>query len=288
MATSSSICLQDEVSIPLLRLKSSKYTPLGSKESLPLWKDSSTGKSLVQEPSNAPASILQIQSPGKSPLSCPNYPKQLTVPIFSTNNSSTDLPATTPPTYISIRDKRSSGSCRLVLTEDESQSTIATTTYQFGPRKSPVVKFGDGEGFQFVRKGLWTRRCGFERKGWEAFEWRYGSRSERKSVSGDFNGLLILEKIVSDQSEAPNGRVLVARLIRGEEMRTPGTSSWTAGNGGRLEIFTEDKEEEVMVVCTCLVMLKKEIDRLRGRQMMAMGGNTMGLLISFLRDCYSG
>jgi hypothetical protein len=36
------------------------------------------------------------------------------------------------------------------------------------------------------------------------------------------------------------------------------------------------------------VMLKKEIDRLRGRQMMAMGGNTMGLLISFLRDCYSG
>jgi hypothetical protein len=78
----------------------------------------------------------------------------------------------------------------------------------------------------------------------------------------------------------------VARLIRGEESRTPGTKKWYAGNGGRLEMClrhsearaeedTEDRWDEglteVVVVVTALVMLKKEIDRMRSRKMAAAG-----------------
>jgi hypothetical protein len=92
------------------------------------------------------------------------------------------------------------------------------------------------------------------------------------------DNLLILERVMGDE------RRQVARLVRGEETRTPGTKKSNAGNGGRLELALEGEWSsgdavkgggsgisEAVVVVTVLVMLKKEIDRMRGWQAVAIG-----------------
>lgn len=115
----------------------------------------------------------------------------------------------------------------------------------------------------------------FESRKWGKFEWRYADKRERRTVaegngSREINNLLVLDKVASgvgDQKE----RIKVAHLVRSEGTRTPGTKASYAGNGGKLEICARDEEgkivvDEILVVVTCLVMLKKEIDRLRAVQ----------------------
>lgn len=89
---------------------------------------------------------------------------------------------------------------------------------------------------------------------------------------------MILERIVFTYYGKFEGerRTKVAQMVRSGETRTPGTKASTAGNGGRLEIDKwagktrvngakgeEPVVDEVIVIVTCLVMLKKEIDRRR-------------------------
>ena len=76
-------------------------------------------------------------------------------------------------------------------------------------------------------------------------------------------------------------RTKVAQIVRSDETRTPGTKECYAGNGGRLEMRLSDEEgrkvvDEVSVVVTALVMLKKEIDRLRATQIAVMSGAAGG------------
>lgn len=74
------------------------------------------------------------------------------------------------------------------------------------------------------------------------------------------------------------GEVQLAELIRSDSTRTPGTSKLTAGNGGLL-VFSKECAvvvEERLVVASCLVMLKKEVDRRRMVQMVALGGAAGG------------
>jgi hypothetical protein len=60
--------------------------------------------------------------------------------------------------------------------------------------------------------------------------------------------------------------------VRGEGTRSLGSSGSSAGNGGRLEMCLDVLEgegnvvDEPTVVSTCLVMLKKEVDRRRALQ----------------------
>lgn len=141
------------------------------------------------------------------------------------------------------------------------------------------------------------------------FEWRYASRSERRcvegSVGGRVNSLLVMDHVLrifpvagvawNSRGEAKGKgkwkkaseqvRTPVARFLRGDGLRTPGTGPDTAGNGGRLMIDfgvlksagEEEKEElTVLVVTTCLVMLKKEIDRRRALQVSAMASGGGG------------
>lgn len=112
------------------------------------------------------------------------------------------------------------------------------------------------------------------------------------------DNLLVLEKVFKEVDakgrEKEVRRVRVAQLIRNEETRTPGSRGASAGNGGRLECCLErvvggvvgegvdgegEKEvlvDEVTVVVTCLVMLKKEVDRLRGAQIAVMSAGASG------------
>ena len=58
---------------------------------------------------------------------------------------------------------------------------------------------------------------------------------------------------------------MVAQLARDENVdREMGIKKTEAGRGGRLEFMgKEDGVREVLIVMSCLVMLKKEIDRRR-------------------------
>lgn len=106
-------------------------------------------------------------------------------------------------------------------------------------------------------------------------------------------------------------RTVVGKFLRSKEYRSEGSSACSAGNGGRLVLDLskldvegwevgvgvgeeegegegegkwegeEDKGKEekvdkdmmeVMAVTTCLVMLKKEVDRRRAQQIMIMAG----------------
>ena len=125
-----------------------------------------------------------------------------------------------------------------------------------------------------IGKSLLSRTVVFESNRWGKFEWRYAGKKERKAWSSDgkthVNNLLVLEKVGGEEGKECQGRVRVAQLVRSEVMRTAGSKASSAGNGGRLEMCLSKEMgelvDEVTVIATCLVMLKKEIDRLRAYQ----------------------
>ncbi|KAK4146509.1 uncharacterized protein C8A04DRAFT_34968 [Dichotomopilus funicola] len=159
---------------------------------------------------------------------------------------------------------------------------------------------GAWDTFTINSLGLLTRSIGFRsRLGY--FEWRYAGRKERHAAAGagikgveDLNSVLVLERVVK-VARALNGassssktgkdeevRTVVAQFLRGEGCRTPGSGSSTAGNGGRLVMDLgglEKGEREMavaLVVTTCLVMMKREVDRRRAQQIAIMAGAAGG------------
>ncbi len=76
----------------------------------------------------------------------------------------------------------------------------------------------------------------------------------------------------------------MAQLVRNADLRSPGSSASSAGNGGRLLVDlslwaaeeTERAKHEVLVVTTALCMLKKEVDRRRAQQFAAMAAMAGG------------
>lgn len=71
---------------------------------------------------------------------------------------------------------------------------------------------------------------------------------------------------------------MLAALVRTEDTRTPGTKKSDAGNGGLLvldEQATAFMNEET-IMATCLIMLKKEIDRQRMIQIAIIAGASGG------------
>lgn len=233
-----------------------------------------------------PTACLQIQTPGHSMVALPTPPKTLETPIFTVGPTG----RCEVPVYISIRPLRTKGHCDLVRAEDETRTPIATTRYRPGPSADPVVEILDDAAgrAEFTMETRWTSRTLSFEFGGRRFEWRYGGRKERKRVEEareeGCDTLLILERVMGDE------RRQIARLVRGEETRTPGTKKSNAGNGGRLELSLEGEWSsgdgvkgegsgisESVVVATVLVMLKKEIDRMRGWQAVA-----IGMLLSLL------
>jgi len=265
------------VMVPITSSSYSKSAPDSLLETV-----SSTAVDFHSNSNFNPTTSLQIQAAGKHAISFPSPPKELETPIFS--------PDTGRPVYMSIRPRRRKGNCRLVLAEDSLEEAIARTTYKWGPGRNPIVRIGrdddlDADEFEMVPNSLLNRSVGFETRRWGRFEWRYGSKSERAEYSA--NNLLVLEKLSGDG----RGRVRVAQLVRNEVFRTPGTSHMAAGNGGRLQMDLVGEKghemvDEVVVVVTCLVMLKKEIDRLRAMQIASMSTVGGSPAIGCARDSF--
>ncbi|KAH6622846.1 hypothetical protein F5144DRAFT_605387 [Chaetomium tenue] len=171
---------------------------------------------------------------------------------------------------------------------------------------------GAWDTFTITSLGLLTRAVGF-RSRLGTFQWRYASRRERHAAAAsaalgacgvrEVASLLVLERVVRvacDTSASPSSsssrgggkeeevRTVVAQFVRGEGTRTPGSGASTAGNGGRLVMDLGAWEGEgvdgkgegemavLMVVTTCLVMLKREVDRRRAQQIAIMAGAAGG------------
>lgn len=185
--------------------------------------------------------------------------------------------------YQSNRPARSSGNC--VLVRAGSDQPICTTTYRFGPNRPPRIHLqsdGHDEEFDVTSNGCTTRTQTI-RTHLGTFQWRYASRSERKAAGGA-DSLLVMDQVhtvaLVGGSKTEERRKRVAQLVRKDGLRSEGSSKRTAGNGGRLvmdlrELVGEKSEAaqlEAFVVASCLVMLKKEVDRRRMHQAIAMMG----------------
>ena len=215
------------------------------------------------EESNAffsPTRRLLINTPGICFLRLPIPPRDLEIPIQTSHG---DL------VYLSKREKMYSGNCTL---SHAKLGDVVRTEYFFGPNRDPVLYLldEDGGGRREVKtRGRWTSRAmEFRVLGGEALEWRYASEKLR---DGGRVNLLVLSW-VDGKSEKGNGGV-IAKLVRGNETRTPGSARCSAGNGGELLIDEEalGPLDEGLVVASCLVMLKREIDRRRAMQLAMIG-----------------
>ncbi|CAG9982846.1 unnamed protein product [Clonostachys byssicola] len=204
---------------------------------------------------------------------------------------SVDRVETGQPEYTSIRLKKSSNSCALVSASDRTQTPLISTIYRWGPGRHPRMRIFPADTTVSVEdainadnvqcelidvksRSMLSRAQKFDTS-FGSFEWRYGSRGERKE-DHDASSLLILERTDSVASTAGSkvGKrgVRVAQLVRSDEFRTPGTTRYMGGNGGRLmmdlSLWTDDKKAtakdvEAFVVASCICMLKREADRFR-------------------------
>ncbi|KAK4167380.1 hypothetical protein QBC43DRAFT_311705 [Cladorrhinum sp. PSN259] len=229
-----------------------------------------------------PTTAIQIQTPGKPWLSLPLPLRPDPIPIFSLSSSGGE-PA---PLYTSLRPSRSSGSC--YLTDATTSQTLSTTTYQCGPSRPPQVRlflpFSNPQGtqtrpqsssssssspssepepesseiqpaeydaFPLKSTSLLSRTTIFQTR-LGTFQWRYASRSERKSepllskhqrdyFHCESHSLLLLERVTrishgggGHASKPQEVRTVVGKFVRSKETRTEGSSASSAGNGGRL------------------------------------------------------
>jgi hypothetical protein len=115
------------------------------------------------------------------------------------------------------------------------------------------------ETVKIKRRSLTTRACIFEYGEWQ-WKWRYGRKDEGAKRGG--HTILVLERIREGGGELQ----VVTRLVRDHDAdEKGGTKPTDAGRGGRLEwgIAGEGQQVEVLLIMSCLVILKKEIDRRR-------------------------
>ncbi|KJZ69440.1 hypothetical protein HIM_11169 [Hirsutella minnesotensis 3608] len=262
------------------------HTPSSSSsESLPQYESVAKPEASTSCAAGFEATLaFQVDSLGHPCLALPFPPRPDPIPVYSV------LPTGElgPLAYQSLRETRRSGDCVLLRAGDAGDGPVSSTAYRFGPNRPPKISLlGDvacDETLEVRGTGCHTRAQDI-RTPFGAFQWRYASRAERKAVGA--SSLLVLNRITTvavaggkhEESRRP-----VARLVRNEALRTEGTGSSTAGNGGRLlmdlRAWTDTKREsrqmEVFVIASCIAMLKKEVDRRRLHQFIIIAGAASG------------
>ena len=210
-----------------------------------------------------PSHVLRLDAQGIGLLRLPLPPRQLEISIYGADGSLA---------YKSRRSKRCSGDC--VLSHPQLGDLLSTTFY-FGPNRNPVIRFlqyhnndkNHPDATSVAVSGRWsTRTTNFTTPDGRAFEWSYAKRR-------DSNGCRVNFIILRRKRDDGNGKIL-AQLVRSDETRTTGSARSTAGNGGVLLVDQGAWKllDEALIVATCLIMLKKEIDRRRAVQMAVIAG----------------
>jgi hypothetical protein len=183
-------------------------------------------------------------------------------------------------------------------TPSHAAASASTTTASASRPTFPSTSFStlaadnESSGYSFeITSTSIVSRAQIMKTPYGTFTWRYADRKARKAASGGAGGvvssLLVLDRVVSVATAGggtEHRRVPVARLVRGDDTRSPGTRRSDAGNGGRLLVDlrawadAKDDREQVLliVVASCICMLKKEIDRRRAHQMIAISAAVSG------------
>ncbi|KAG8674356.1 hypothetical protein FPOAC2_00370 [Fusarium poae] len=252
------------------------------------------GDSLIPKATDFhPTKQLQIQASGLPLIRLPLPPQPDPIYIFNVAPTGGIEEAE----YVSVRPARNSGSCFLARANDCSQKPLCTTTYRFGPGKPPKIRLEaeisqnrQTEDIEISCKGVLTRSV-IMRTHLGTFEWRYSSRAERRaaqaSVGEQVDCLLILDQVIKVAvagGKQEERRRKVGQFVRSSGLRTPGSKRSTAGNGGRLMLdlreWMDRKEErnemEILAATSCISMLKKEVDRRRMHQAIAIMGGASG------------
>ncbi|EXU99810.1 hypothetical protein X797_006939 [Metarhizium robertsii] len=260
-------------------------TPRTSTESLPAYDEAVSSQPLSAAAAAAglrPTHTYQVESEGHPLLALPLAPRPSPIGVFAVQPDG----SLGPLAYQSLRHARCSGDSVLVRADDPlALAPLCSTTYRFGPGRPPRIQLqgelarGRGEAFEVAGEGVCTRAHSV-RTHLGTLRWRYAGRRETRAAGA--SSLLVLERVTG--VGAAERRTRVAQLVRSEALRTPGTSGATAGNGGRLLMDlgewvggkTEARAAEVLVLSSCLVMLKKEVDRRRAAQFMVLAGASGG------------
>lgn len=201
-----------------------------------------------------PAKSLHINTRGIALIRLPTPPSQLETTVHDSDGNIV---------YTSTRAKRNSGSC--VLT-DANGAALISTTYYFGPGKDPILHLLEGVAEDITTVSKWTSRTqNFRLPDGRTFTWSY-KREAGFGASGTKGTALVLTL----------GEKRLAALIRNDETRSPGSRSCNAGHGGELvlgeDVNAKNGLGEDLVVATCLLMLKKEVDFRRTVQMLVVAG----------------
>lgn len=188
--------------------------------------------------------------------------------------------------YTSTRAKLHSGDAVL----SNGTNNLVATKYFFGPGRDPVmyliprsedVALDNNDniepeylGSKIKTKSSWTScRHLFMMSDGKWYEWRYVKEASGAQHKEE-RMLVLYEKL-----DNKKGRK-IAQLVRNDETRTPQSKKLTAGNGGELVLDAELGKmlREPIIVATCLLMLKKEIDRRRGLQyaVLAVAASSVG------------
>jgi hypothetical protein len=251
MASSTQPC--QDIELPPVEYEKESQEPLSRTSSQSARSTHSTTP--VVTSSNATKS-LYIHAHGIPIIRIPGPSSDVEIPITTSSSpSSTHV-------YKSIRPHRWASSFVL---HDHGGNIVAKVDgdrfSNFPLRTIGILLFGGkDEGEEEVklnRKALMTRSCVFEYRG-DELEWRYGRQDEGARMNG--HTLLVLEK----KQLGGGAKERVAQLVRDDEVdREMGIKKTEAGRGGRLDFVGTYAGREVLVVMSCMVMLKKEIDRRR-------------------------
>lgn len=198
-----------------------------------------------------------IDAKGIAAIRLPTPSSQLEIPIHHYDG---------PLAYISTRERKCSGNA--ILSSPKTGDLISTT-YMWGPNRDPTIRLLQSPSPappEIKMTGKWiSRQQEFVAPNGSAFVWRYVRSKEAEGT------LLVLEK-KDGSSSGPVRRI--AQLVRNEHTRPAGTSGCAAGNGGEL-VFVQGAElelDEALIIATCILMLKKEVDRRRAIQIAAIAG----------------
>lgn len=223
-----------------------------------------------------PSKVLTIVAGGTRACRLPTPSNELQIPIYDGTDTSVE------PLYISTRATRRSGNAVL---RHSQRGDLYGSYYKFGPFREPVIRHVSAPS-DIKRPGQEDEEgpLAVSTKGHalsfkvdftiadtgKTFNWKY----TKTQLPTGKTRVLALETDAAGSSSDKAPPKTLAVLLRTDDTRTPGSSKWDAGNGGQLVIDASATAfmDEALIVATCIMMLKKEIDRQRGAQAAAIGG----------------